>query len=146
MMIESPSVAASTTERSQRLWPVLAVLTAATFWTVCAELLPSALLPQLSRDLRVSEGTVGLLVSAWAITIAAAGIPLVRLTMPIPRTVLLAVSLAVTAPANLLTAVAENFAVALAGRVLAATAHGLFWALVVSYVAAVVDPRRLGRA
>lgn len=125
---------------------MLLALTAATFWTVTAELLPSGLLPSMSRDLGVSEGAIGALVSAWAVTIAVVGIPLVRLTLRVPRTVLLTASLAVTAPANLLTALAPDFTVALVGRVLAATAHGLFWALVVSYVASLVDPARLGRA
>lgn len=130
----------------RRVWPVLAVLTAATFLTVTAEMLPSALLPSMSHDLGVSEGTIGVLVGAWAVTIAIVGIPLVRLTLSVPRTVLLTVSLAVTAPANLVTALAPDFAVALAGRILAATTHGLFWALVVSYVATIVTPQRLGRA
>lgn len=145
-MTESPTTDAPASAPVRRVWPVLAVLTAATFWTVTAEMLPSGLLPSMSRDLGVSEGTTGVLVSAWAVTIAIVGIPLVRLTLRVPRTVLLTVSLAVTAPANLVTALASDFTVALAGRILAATAHGLFWALVVSYVATVVSPQRLGRA
>ncbi|WP_133851787.1 MFS transporter [Labedaea rhizosphaerae] len=125
---------------------MLAVLFAATFVTVTAEMLPSGLLPVLSRDLAVSSGAVGALVSGWAITVAVVGIPLVRMTMKIPATVLLAATLAVLAVANLVTAFAPDFAVALAGRVLAAAAHGLFWARVVAYVAAAVEPAKLGRA
>ncbi|WP_150460429.1 MFS transporter [Nesterenkonia ebinurensis] len=133
-------------QRSRRIWPVLAVLTAATFWTVTLEMLPSGLLPSMSRDLRVSESAIGVLVSAWAVTIVVASILLVRLTLKVPRTVLLTISLAATAPANLLTALAPDYTFALIGRVLAATAHGLFWAVVVSYVATIVDPARVGRA
>lgn len=128
------------------MWLALTVLTAATLWTVTAEMLPAALLPAMSRDLGVGQGTLGLLVSAWAVTIAVAGIPLVRATLRVPRPLLLAASLAATAPATLVTALAPGFAVALAGRVLAAAAHGLFWALVVSYVAGLIAPERLGRA
>ncbi len=130
----------------RRVWPAIAALTAATFWTVTVEMLPSGLLPSMSRDLRVSESAIGMLVSTWAITIAVVSIPLVRLTLRVPRTALLTVTLAVTAAANLLTALAPDFALALAGRILAATAHGLFWALVVSYVTTIVRPDRLGRA
>lgn len=136
----------ATTTRTRRTWPVLAALTAATFWTVTAEMLPSGLLPSMSADLGVSESAIGVLVSAWAITIAVVGIPLVRLTLRVPRTTLLSLSLAATVPANLLTALATDYTLALIGRVLAATAHGLFWAVVVSYVASIVDPARLGRA
>ncbi|WZH36896.1 MAG: MFS transporter [Microbacterium enclense] len=145
-MTASPAPEAISHVPVRRTWPTLATLTAATFWTVTAEMLPSGLMPAMSRDLRVSEGTIGVLVSAWAVTIAIVGVPLVRLTLRVPRTVLLIASLAVTAPANLVTALAPDFPVALAGRVVTATAHGLFWAVVVSYVATIVTPQRVGRA
>lgn len=145
-MTKEPTTATSTIQPSGRLWPVLAVLTAATFLTVTLEMLPSGLLPSMSRDLDVSAGAIGVLVSAWAITIALAGIPLVRLTLRVPRTTLLTASLGATAPANLLTALAPDYTLALISRILAATAHGLFWAVVVSYVASIVDQARLGRA
>lgn len=145
-MSETSTTPPPSIERPCRLWPVLAVLTAATMWTVTAEMLPSGLLPAMSRDLGVSESTTGTLVSAWAITIAVVSIPLVRATLRVPRTLLLTVSLASIALMNLLTAVAPDFTTALAGRVMTATAHGLFWALVVSYVASIVTADRLGRA
>jgi DHA1 family inner membrane transport protein len=122
------------------------VLTTATLLTVTVEMLPSGLLPVMSADLGVSESAIGLLVSAWALTIAIVGIPLVRLTIRVPRTPLLAACLIVIAAANLLTATASGLELALAGRIVAATAHGLFWALVVSYVASVITAERLGRA
>ncbi|VWX50694.1 Purine efflux pump PbuE [Micrococcus luteus] len=122
------------------------MLTAATLLTVTVEMLPSGLLPVMSADLGVSESAIGLLVSAWALTIAIVGIPLVRLTIRLPRTPLLAACLIVIAAANLLTATASSLPLALTGRILAATAHGLFWALVVSYVASVITAERLGRA
>ncbi|MBO1900930.1 MFS transporter [Leucobacter weissii] len=136
---------ASPSGRARPLGLVLAGLTAATFWTVTAELLPSGLLPEMSRDLRVPESAIGALVSAWAITIAAAGIPLVRLTMRVPRAALLTTALGIVAAANLLTALAPDYALALLARVVAAAAHGLFWAVVVAYTASIVDPARLGR-
>lgn len=139
-----PRTALPTTPR--RPGPSLAVLTVATLATVTAELLPSALLPAMSRDLGVSEAAVGGLVSAWAVTIAVLGVPLVRATLRVPRTLLLTAALAATAPATLVTALAPDLTVALVGRVLAATAHGLFWALVVTTVASLVEPARLGRA
>ncbi|MFD0760417.1 MFS transporter [Arthrobacter ulcerisalmonis] len=58
----------------------------------------------------------------------------------------MAACLIVIAAANLLTATASSLPLALTGRILAATAHGLFWALVVSYVASVITAERLGRA
>lgn len=145
-MTKEQTTPTATSWPSRQLWPVLAVLTAATFWTVTLEMLPSGLLPSMSRGLSVSESAIGILVSAWAITIAVASIPLVRLTLRVPRTVLLTASLAATAPANLLTALAPDYTFALIGRILAATAHGLFWAVVVSYIGSIIAPDRLGRA
>lgn len=144
-MTQTPT--ATTVSGSERpTWLVLTGLAAGTFWTVTAEMLPSGLLPSMSADLGVSAGAVGILVSAWAIAVAVTSIPLVRVTRRVPRTALLVLSLAATGLANVVTAVAPDYPVALVGRILAATAHGLFWAVVVSYVAAVVEPARLGRA
>lgn len=146
MSTRSTSLPLPGTAGQHRAWPILAVLTAATLLTVTVEMLPSGLLPVMSADLGVSESAIGLLVSAWALTIAIVGIPLVRLTIRLPRTPLLAACLIVIAAANLLTATASSLPLALTGRILAATAHGLFWALVVSYVASVITAERLGRA
>ena len=146
MRTRSTSLPLPGTAGPHRAWPILAVLTAATLLTVTVEMLPSGLLPVMSADLGVSESAIGLLVSAWALTIAIVGIPLVRLTIRLPRTPLLAACLIVIAAANLLTATASSLPLALTGRILAATAHGLFWALVVSYVASVITAERLGRA
>ncbi len=146
MSTRSTSLPLPGTAGPHRAWPILAVLTAATLLTVTVEMLPSGLLPVMSADLGVSESAIGLLVSAWALTIAIVGIPLVRLTIRLPRTPLLAACLIVIAAANLLTATASSLPLALTGRILAATAHGLFWALVVSYVASVITAERLGRA
>ncbi len=124
----------------------MAVLTAATLWTVTAELLPSGLLPAMSRSLGVGESVTGMLVSAWAITIAVVSIPLVRATLRMPRRLLLTTALIAIAAMNLITAFAPGFELALVGRMLTATAHGLFWAVIPSYLATIVDPARLGRA
>lgn len=146
-MTGSSTTPSPSPQRTTRLFsPLLLTLTAATFWTVTVELLPSGLLPAMSRDLGVPEQAIGALVGSWAITIAVVGIPLVRLTRRVPAAVLLPAALATTAIATLVTALAPVFAVAAVGRVLGAAAHGLFWALVVSYVATVVDAARLGRA
>lgn len=141
MSHETDTRTATGSERDA-VWPVLAVATAATFWTVTAEMLPSGLMPQMSADLGVSPARIGLLVSAWALTVAVSALVLVRLTVGLDRARLLILSLGVTALATLLTAGAPGYGVTLVGRVLGAAAHGMFWAL----VASLVPPARLGRA
>lgn len=127
-------------------WPALGALGLATFATVTTELMPSGVLPAMSRDLGVSTATGGLLVSAWALTIVLTSLLLVRGTSAVRRRTLVVAAMVAVAAANVGTALAPNFAVAMVARVLAAGAHGLFWAVVVAYAASLVDPSKVGRA
>ncbi|MEV5732614.1 MFS transporter [Streptomyces sp. NPDC052292] len=133
------------TRSNSFLVPLLA-LSAATFTTVSAEMMPAGVLDSLSSSLSVSGATAGLLVTGWAGTIALTSIPLVRLTMRWSRKSVVLAGLLVMAAANLLTALAPTYGAALAARMVAASAHGLFWAVVVSYAASLVTPDRVGRA
>lgn len=127
-------------------WPALLSLAAATFASVTAELAPAGLLPHISVGLHVSQPTVGLLVSAWAVTVAVATLPLVRVTRRVRRHHLMCGALLVAALATAGTALAPTYAVAAASRILAAGAHGLFWAVVIAYTASLVPERHVGRA
>ncbi|WP_067890967.1 MFS transporter [Nocardia vaccinii] len=127
------------------LIPLLA-LGGATFTTVSAEMMPAGVLDSMSLSLSVDVSTAGLLVTGWAGTIALTGIPLVRLTMRWSRKSVVLASLGVMAAANLATALAPAYAMALVARMVAAAAHGLFWAVVVAYGASLVPPERVGRA
>ena len=51
------------TRRDDLPWPSLLVLGAVTFVVVVGEMLPMAVLPQMSADLGVTEARTGLLVS-----------------------------------------------------------------------------------
>ncbi|RKR93087.1 putative MFS family arabinose efflux permease [Micromonospora pisi] len=136
---------ASDLSRKLPWWPLL-VLSAAAFATVTVELLPASLLLELSDDLDVAESTAGLLVTAWALTIAAASIPLTRLTARVPRRHLLPLLVLLLALATAGTALAPSYGWALASRIVAASTHGVFWSLLVPTVATLVPPAVLGRA
>ncbi len=129
-----------------RFWPPLLALSAATFATVTAEMLPAGVIRQLGSGLAVGDSAAGLLVTAWALTIAVTSIPLVRATLRWRRKRLVLACLAVVSLANLATGLAPVYAAALVTRIVAAAAHGVFWAVVVAYAAALVDPERVGRA
>ena len=64
-----------------RFWPPLLALSAATFATVTAEMLPAGVIRQLGSGRAVGDSAAGLLVTAWALTIAVTSIPLVRATL-----------------------------------------------------------------
>lgn len=133
------------TRTSDSFRPLLA-LSAATFTTVSAEMMPTGVLDQLSASVSVTTSTAGLLVTVWAVTIAATSIPLVRATISWQRKPLILVTLAVMTAANVMTALASTYTLALVSRMIGATAHGVFWAVVVAYAATLVPPERVGRA
>lgn len=124
----------------------LGALTAAAFASVTIELSPTGLLPAVAGDLGVSTAAAGSLVATWAVTLAATILALVRATRRLPRQRVVAVALLVCGAATLATAAAPTLPVAVGARVLGAAAHGLVWALLVPYVAALVPAERLGRA
>jgi len=127
-------------------WRRLLVLSGAGFATVTTELLPASLLPRLATDLHVTEATAGLLVTGWALTVAAVGVLLAPVAGRAPRAVMMPLLLLVVAAATAGTALAPTYAGALAGRMLAAGAHGVFWSLLIPTVAAAVAPHQVGRA
>lgn len=143
----------STTSNSVRVqshsstpWARLIALTFAAFVTVTVEMLPSGLLPQIGHGLGVDPSLVGTLVAAWALTIVMTSMPLVRVTIGVRRAVLIPATLGVVAVSTLVTAFAPTYEVALLARIVAAAGHGVFWAVIVVYVAAVVASEKIGRA
>ncbi|MFC8598103.1 MFS transporter [Isoptericola sp. NPDC057191] len=141
-----------TTSRSTRRpatdlpWPSLLVLGSATFTMVTAEMLPTALLPQMSAGLGVDEARTGLLVSVWAATVVVASFPLVRLVAGRDRRSVIAVALAVLAASSAATALAPAYGVAVGARLGGAAAVGLLWATANAHVADLVPDRLLGRS
>lgn len=127
-------------------WPSLLVLGAVTFVVVVGEMLPMAVLPQMSADLGVTEARTGLLVSLWAGVVVVGALPLARLARRWDRRAVVAVAMAVFAASSAWTAVADSYGTAVGARVLGAAACGLLWASVNAHVAAIVPDARLARA
>ncbi|MBC7443055.1 MAG: MFS transporter [Ramlibacter sp.] len=127
-------------------WVGLIALAAAVFLSVTSEMLPTGLLPDMSRALGVSEAQVGLLVSWFAFTVVLTSTSLAHLTRRLPRHGLIVLVLVVLAVSNVLTAVAPNYAFMVGGRILGGMAHGLFWAVVGAYAAHLVPREQIGRA
>jgi predicted MFS family arabinose efflux permease len=103
----------------------LAVLAAAAFTYVTAEILPVGALSAISRDLHVSVVYVGTLLTWYALVAALTTVPLVRWTAHWPRRRALMLSLTCLTASQVISALAPNFAVLAAGRVLCAFTHGL---------------------
>jgi predicted MFS family arabinose efflux permease len=124
----------------------LAVLAAAAFVYVTAEIMPVGALPAIAKDLHVSEAMVGTLLATYAAVAAVATMPLVRWTATWPRRRTLLWTLACLSVSQLISALAPTFAVLAVGRVLCALTHGLMWSVIAPIGARLVPPSYAGRA
>jgi len=123
----------------------LLLLSLGVFVTVTAESLPAGLMPEMAAEFGVDPLRIGLLVSVWALVVIGTSLPLTRATRRIDRRVVVAASLAVFALANVATAFAPSYEFAFATRVVAAIAHGVFWAIVIVYASWLLTGSQLGR-
>lgn len=124
----------------------LAVLAAAAFVYVTAEMVPVAAMPDIAVGLRVSEAIVGTLLASYALVAAVTTVPLVRLTAHWPRRRTLTLTLLCLTASQLISALAPNFAVLAGGRVLCAVTHGLMWSVIAPIGARLVPATHVGRA
>ncbi len=129
-----------------RIAAQLAVLAAAAFTYVTAEILPVGALSAIARNLHVSVVLVGTLLSWYALVAALSTFPLVRWTAHWPRRRALVVSLVCLTVSQLISALAPNFAVLAVGRVLCAVTHGLLWSIIAPLATRLVPPSHAGRA
>src|SRR4051794_5085799 len=87
----------------------LVALSAATFVSMTTEFIPGGLIPNIAADFGAGVSQVGVLVSAFALTVILSATPLSVLTRRLPRKSILLVAFALIAGANLLAAAAPSF-------------------------------------
>lgn len=124
----------------------LAVLAAAAFVYVTAEIMPVGALPAIAADLGVSEAVVGTLLAGYALVAAVATVPLVRWTAAWPRRRIFLVTLISLVLSQVISALAPSFAVLALGRVLCALTHGLMWSVIAPIGARLVPASHVTRA
>ncbi|MFG3440140.1 MFS transporter [Nonomuraea sp. NPDC047897] len=117
-----------------------------TFTVVTSEMLPVGLLTSIGTDLRVSEGTAGLTMTAPGL-VAAGSAPLLTVAARrLDRRTVLSGLMALLAAANLLAALAPAYPVLLGARVLTGISIGGFWAFAFAMAGRLVPPSGAGRA
>ncbi|VXB69707.1 conserved membrane hypothetical protein [Frigoribacterium sp. 9N] len=124
----------------------IAVLGLATFFAITTELSPVGLLSTMSTDLGVSEARMGVVVTVYAVAVAALALPLTWATARFPRKAVLVTTLVGYTASNLMVALAPSFGVLLTGRVVGGIAHALFFSVASAYATRIVPPRLAGRA
>ena len=127
-------------------WLGLLLLSFSIFVSVTSEFLPTGLLPDMARELEVSESQIGLLITIFAGTVVLTAAPLTAVTRRYSRKSLVIVVLLVFVLANALAAIAPTYETLAMARVLGGLAHGLFWAVVGAYSGYLVPKHQIGRA
>ncbi|THK34186.1 MFS transporter [Ensifer sp. MPMI2T] len=130
---------------SPTTWLAVISMAATSFALVSAEFLPAGLLTPMARDLGISEGTAGQVVTATAsvgaVTALLSNVLIGKLNR---KTVLVGLS-ALAIGSNLLAALATDFWLLLLGRAGLGVALSGFWALSVAVVARLVGTNATGR-
>lgn len=124
----------------------LLALAATGFITLLTETMPAGMLPQMSRDLGVSEAAAGQSITIFAIGAILGAVPLTRATIGWQRKHLLLFAISGFAVANTVTALSDNFSFTLAARFLGGIVGGLLWALLAGYARRMVPPHQRGKA
>ncbi|MDB5798358.1 MAG: transporter [Paucimonas sp.] len=141
LLTTQPVAAASNTMKS-KLWS----LTLGNFAIGTGAMIVPGMLNELTADLKVSPAEVGLLISAFAMTICFGGPVLASLTSRIERRALLVASLSLYAVAHLAAAFAPGYASLMAIRILTAIGAALFTAQAAATASLMVPPHERGRA
>lgn len=118
-------------ERFSRKW-ILCVFMIGTFSVGMTEYVVTGLLTEFAKDLNVAVSTTGLLLSAYALSVAVFGPILRMITIKFSAKPLLIGLMAVFVLSNIIAATAPNFEVLLASRLFSATMHAPFFGLCMS--------------
>ena len=145
--LAEPATRATGTDRmsSRRPPAALVALMIGAFGIGMTEFIVAGLLPDISSDLHVSLSAAGLLVSGYAAGVAVGAPLLTALTGRLDRKHLLLGLMVIFIVGNLVGAIAPSYGVLMTARVIAAFAHGTFFA-VGSIVATQVVPPGKGAA
>jgi len=127
-------------------WLAVVVLGISSFSIVTTELAPIGLLSPLANEFRLSTGTAGLIVTAYAWIAAIAALLSATLLSRVPRKSLLIALMTVLALSSFIAAEATAFSTLLIARMAGALAHGAFWAMIGTVGAQLVPPARIGLA
>jgi DHA1 family inner membrane transport protein len=121
-------------------------LALAAFAVGSAEFVISGLLPLLAEDLSVTIPVAGLLVTAYAAGVAIGGPVLTIVTSRLSQRTVLIGLMALFTVAQVLCAIAPDYGLLLAARLLSSVAHGAFFGAGNVLVANLVAPERRGGA
>jgi DHA1 family inner membrane transport protein len=124
----------------------LLALTAGAFGIGTTEFVIMGLLMQVSADLHVSITAAGLLISGYALGVAVGAPMLTIATRKLPRKTVLLALMAIFTLGNLACALAPNYELLMAARVITSLAHGTFFGVGSVVATGLVAPERRASA
>lgn len=138
----------TTIVKEHKISPTLTLLALAVsaFAIGSTEFISVGVMPLIIKTFHVSLATAGLTVSVYAAGVMIGAPVFTSLTSRIPRKALLLSIMITFIIGNLITAIAPIFPILLAGRVVAAFAHGLFMSVATVIAASVVYPMKRASA
>ncbi|MFC7848121.1 MFS transporter [Arthrobacter sp. NPDC057388] len=104
------------------------------------------LLPEVAADFNVSEASAGWFISGYALAVVVGALGLTAAVSRFQRKPVLAVLLVLFIAGNLLSAIAPDYWAMMAGRVMAALAHGAFFGIGAVVAAGMVPPTKKAAA
>ncbi|MDO4998264.1 MAG: sugar transporter [Neisseria sp.] len=125
----------SETEQAQekvsesRAWLGVLALAFGAFVFNTTEFIPIALLSDIGSSFALSSTETGIMITVYAWIVALMSLPLMLLTRQMERRRLLLLLFAVFVAGHIVSVAANNFALLLAGRVLIALTHAVFWSI-----------------
>ncbi len=120
---------------------------AVTFFGVgVTEFISVGVLPAVSEEFGITTSMAGLIVSMYALGVAIGGPVLTSLTAKFPRKNILLAVIVLFIIGHVITAIAPVFSIVLAGRILSAFAHGVFFAIGSNVAASLVPKTRQASA
>lgn len=129
-----------------RAWLAVASVTIGAFAFVTTEFLPVGLLPLIARDLHVTPGTAGLMVTVPGVIAALSAPGMMLGAGRIDRRTILLLLSAMLLASNLVSAFASNFPLMLLGRAMLGASLGGFWTLALAAAGRLVRPQDSARA
>ncbi|MFI1827992.1 MFS transporter [Streptomyces sp. NPDC020412] len=127
-------------------WAAVAVLSLSTFVVVTSEMLPIGVLTPMADDLEISRGAAGASLTVTGLVTAVTAPFVSRLLGSLDRRVALAAAMVVLAVGNALTAVADDFGLLMAARVILGIGMGVVWGLSSAIAPRLVSPRNAALA
>jgi DHA1 family inner membrane transport protein len=124
----------------------LLALAVSAFGIGTTEFVIMGLLPEVAGTFDVSISSAGLLISGYALGIVIGAPVLTAAATRLPRKTVLLALMALFITGNVLSAVAPSYGVLMAGRVIAALAHGAFFGIGAVVAAGLVAPERRASA